>query len=172
MCYLFNRTESHTLPPGKTPYEMLHGVQPNLAHLHIFRACCFARIPSELQQKLGPQSWEVIFLGYPPGVKAWQCHDVITGVFFNSCDVIFDELSNHPSPDSDNKDDDTVKPALPTQPIQQQAPADPPHTATIRHSGCIPVPTEKGQAFKDRCESINLARLKRLFPLILICKGS
>jgi hypothetical protein len=55
-CYLFNQTKLHTLPAGKTPYEMLHKVQPNLSHLHIFGACCFTHIPPELQEKLGPCS--------------------------------------------------------------------------------------------------------------------
>jgi len=31
--YLHNRTESWALPSGKTPYEMLHGVRPDLSHL-------------------------------------------------------------------------------------------------------------------------------------------
>jgi len=53
-CYLFNRTELRALPAGKTPYEMLHKVQPNLSHLRIFSACCFARIPPELQESLDP----------------------------------------------------------------------------------------------------------------------
>jgi hypothetical protein len=33
--YLFNRSESRALPPGIMPYEMLHGTQPTLTHLHI-----------------------------------------------------------------------------------------------------------------------------------------
>jgi transposase InsO family protein len=70
VCYLFNRTKSRVLPSGKTPYKMLHGVQPNLAHLCVFGSCCFACIPKELQEKLGPRSREAVFLGYPPGVKA------------------------------------------------------------------------------------------------------
>jgi len=31
--YLHNHIESHALSPGQTPYEMLHGQQPNLSHL-------------------------------------------------------------------------------------------------------------------------------------------
>lgn len=110
--YLFNRSESRALPPGKTPYEMLNGMQPTLTHLWIFGARCFARIPSELQEKLRPRSCEAIFMGYPLGVKAWHCRDIATGVFFNSWDVIFDKsFSNRPFPDSDN-DNDNDSPAL------------------------------------------------------------
>ncbi|KAF9221246.1 hypothetical protein BS17DRAFT_658279, partial [Gyrodon lividus] len=54
--YLFNRMESCVLPPGKMPYEMQHRVQPNLSHLRMVSARCFACIPPELQVKLGPHS--------------------------------------------------------------------------------------------------------------------
>jgi hypothetical protein len=141
-CYLFNQTESCALPTGKTPYEMLHKVQPNLSHLRIFGAHCFARIPPELQEKLGPHSREAIFMGYPPGVKAWQCRDIATGAFFNSCDVIFDEtLSNRPFPDSDDKDEGTTSSSAspPAAPVAPTAPARstaaPLHVEVIHHSG-------------------------------------
>ena len=41
--------------------------------------------------KLGPKSQEVLFMGYPPGVKGYQVCDVATSQFFNSHDVVFDE---------------------------------------------------------------------------------
>jgi len=89
--YLHNRTESCTLPPGRTPYEMLHGQRPNLSHLHVWGCRGFSHIPLEQQAKLGPKSREILFMGYPPGVKGYQVCDVIMGQFFNSRDVIFDE---------------------------------------------------------------------------------
>lgn len=140
-CYLFNRTESRTLPAGKTLHEMLHGTQPNLSHLHVFGMCCFSHIPTELQQKLGPRSQEAIFMGYLPGVKAWCCHDTTTGAFFNSHDIIFDEtLSNHLPTDSEDDDNDDIPPPAPPAP-----PPIPPHSTIIWHSGQIPIPAEKGQ---------------------------
>jgi hypothetical protein len=72
-------------------------------------------IPAEQQEKLGPHSCKTIFMGYPPGVKAWCCHDSVTGAFFNSCDIIFDEsFSNCPFPltDDDNDDDKGLSPHL------------------------------------------------------------
>jgi hypothetical protein len=61
----------------------------------------------ELQEKLSPCSCEAIFMGYPPGVKAWRCRDAATSVFFNSRDVVFDEaFTNCPFPDSDDDEDD------------------------------------------------------------------
>jgi hypothetical protein len=166
-CYLFNRTESRALPPGKTPYEMLHGVQPNLAHLRVFGARCFARIPTELQQKLGPRSRKAIFMGYPPGVKAWRCQDSVTGTFFNSRDVIFDEgLSTQPFSDSDD-DDNNSPPSVtppPSAPVPPAVPAEPPHVPIIRHSGRIPIPSAKGQVFKG-----NIARLARQREIRTAC---
>lgn len=168
-CYLFNWTESHALPPGKTPCEMVHGVQPNLSHIRIFGARCFARIPTELQQKLGHRSREGIFMGYPPGVKAWRYRDVATGAFFNSHDIIFDEsLVNRPFTDSDDEDEDVpASPPIthPTSPPSVTWPTSPPHTspshATIlRRSGRIPLPTEKGQHFRNRIEA-DKSRLAR-----------
>ena len=89
--YLHNCTESQALPSGKTPYEMLHGACPNISHLRVWGCRGFARIPLELQQKLGPKSREVLFMGYPPGVKGYRVRDKATGQFFNCRDVIFDE---------------------------------------------------------------------------------
>lgn len=170
-CYLFNRTESRALPPGKTPYEMLHGNQPNLAHLRVFGARCFARIPTELQQKLGPRSREAQFMGYPPGVKAWRCRDIVTGAFFNSRDIIFDEsVANRLCSDSDDEDEGSPShsptpvppPATPQHPAvpQRSVASQPPHIDVIRHSGRIPVPTEKGLELKNRMIAAK-ARLTR-----------
>ena len=54
--YLWNRTESVALPPGMTPYKVVNGKKPDLSHLHVFGARCWARIPTELQSKFGPKS--------------------------------------------------------------------------------------------------------------------
>lgn len=165
--YLFNRTESRALAPGVTPYEALHQVKPDLSHLRVFGARCFARIPAELQTKLGPRSREAIFLGYPPGVKAWRCRDKETGAFFNSRDVIFDEsFTTCPFPDSDSEDEEgdtplpmqaapgaVPPPALPVTVAPQAAPPVavaplPPSadTAPRRSARARPI-TERGQLY-------------------------
>lgn len=128
---------------------MLHKTQPNLSHLCIFGSCCFARIPSELQEKLGPHSHKALFMGYPPEVKAWCCRDATTGVFFNSCDIIFDEYFTDQASRNSDKEDDTpaIMKTLPVPP-PDPAPSAPPHAAILRRSGRIPVPTECGQLLK------------------------
>ena len=132
--YLHNCTESHALPPGRTPYEMLHGQHPNLSHLHVWGCHAFAHIPLEMQAKLGPKSREVLFMGYPPGVKGYQVHDVATSQFFNSCDVVFNENMSLPSlageapasapPDvaEDDEDDEDDGVPVPSPGITDDAP--------------------------------------------------
>jgi hypothetical protein len=104
--YLWNRTESHSLPPGKTPYEMDNEKKPDLAHLRIFGSRCWARIPTELQTKFGPHSRHVIFMGYPEGVKGYRVRDAANGTFFTARDVVLDE-SLLPLMDSDDSDSDS-----------------------------------------------------------------
>ncbi|KIK40030.1 hypothetical protein CY34DRAFT_62430, partial [Suillus luteus UH-Slu-Lm8-n1] len=70
-CYLLNRSETSTLSPGITLYEMLNGCKPDLAHLHVFEAKCFAQIPTKLQTKDSLHSHPAIFMGYPEGVKGY-----------------------------------------------------------------------------------------------------
>jgi hypothetical protein len=133
VCYLWNRSESRAIPPGTTPYQLVNGRKPDLAHLHVFGSRCFTRIPRELQAKLGPHSRQAIFVGYPEGTKGYRLRDK-TGTFFVARDVIFDE--NFPSTmhtdDSDSDDEpDAADPSpilstsvtTPASPIPTSVPA-------------------------------------------------
>ena len=91
--YLFMFTPSSTLPGGCSPLEFWSGVKPDVSHLRVWGVRCFARVPLELQTKLGPRSRECTFMGYPDGVKGYRVRDKSMGTFFNSRDVIFDESS-------------------------------------------------------------------------------
>jgi Integrase core domain len=71
VAYLHNHLEMRVLPTGVSPYQMLNGVHSNLSHLHVWGCCAFAHMPAELQTKLGPKSCEVLFMGYPPGIKGY-----------------------------------------------------------------------------------------------------
>jgi hypothetical protein len=46
--YLWNRTESNSLPAGVIPYEIINHRKPDLSHLRVFGSRCWARIPTEL----------------------------------------------------------------------------------------------------------------------------
>ena len=100
--YLFMRTPSRSLPGKMTPYEAVYGRKPDLLNLRVWGCRCFARIPTELQTKLGVKSRECIFMGYPEGVKGYRVRDRSSSTFFNSRDVIFDE-----SP-ATSRDDDLI----------------------------------------------------------------
>ena len=168
--YLHNQTESRVLPPGRTPYEMLHGQHPNLSHLRVWGCRAFACVPLELQGKLGPKSREVLFMGYPPGVKGYRVCDVTTGQFFNSHNVVFDENLGLPhltgevlAPavvnDEDDEDKGSTLPAtLPSSPSPPSAPT--PLSgprSPLRRSSRSRTLTTAGQAFQ---ESLVRARVR------------
>jgi len=187
--YLHNRTESRALPSGKTPYEMLHSTRPNLSHLRVWGCHGFARIPLELQRKLGPKSCEILFMGYPPGVKGYRVCDKVTGQFFNCRDVIFDEnlglphLSGDalvPAPDlcsnSDDSGDGDDEPSAespvvpPTSSVPSGSTSSPtsPTLPTLRHSDRVRTLTEAGRAFQDSIEHAKAHLACRVAPSPLV----
>jgi len=80
--YLWNRTESKSLPAGVTPYEIFNHHKPDLSHLKVFGSLCWARIPTKFQTKFDAHSHRAIFLGYSDGVKGYCVRDASTGAFF------------------------------------------------------------------------------------------
>lgn len=123
ICYLWNQTESSTLPPGVTPYEILNRWKPDLSHLCVWGTRCFARVPTELQVKLGPYSHNTFFMGYQDGVKGYWLHDADTGTFFITRNIHFNE--NFPSTtqcaDSDSDSDNDSPPAHLSSPAHNHA---------------------------------------------------
>ena len=169
--YLHNRTESRVLPPGQMPYEMLHGQCPNLSHLWVWGCRAFAHVPLELQDKLGPKSREVLFMGYPPGVKGYHVRDVKTGQFFTSHNVIFDEnlglphlTGEAPAPtvadDEDDEESGSSASPAPATPPSSLSPASAPAplpSSPLRRSSRSRNLTVAGRAFQ---ESLVRARVR------------
>ena len=58
--YIRNRCYNDRL--GKTPFEAMTGIKPNLSNMHGFGTVCFAYIQNA--KKLDPRSKEGIFVGY------------------------------------------------------------------------------------------------------------
>ena len=54
---------------GKTPYEALTGIKPNLNNMHVFGAVCYAYVQGS--KKLEPRSKEGIFVGYDKNSPAY-----------------------------------------------------------------------------------------------------
>lgn len=76
---------------GLTPYERLHNVAPDYAHLKVFGSLCYAHNQAHKGDKFAARSRKCIFVGYPYGKKAWRLYDLETCEFFVSRDVKFYE---------------------------------------------------------------------------------
>ena len=61
--YLQNRVP-HKSMVGATPFEALHGYNPNVSHLRVFGSKSWARIPLDKRKAFQAQSSKCILLGY------------------------------------------------------------------------------------------------------------
>ncbi|GKB60520.1 retrovirus-related pol polyprotein from transposon TNT 1-94, partial [Tanacetum coccineum] len=84
--YLINRTPSPILK-GKTPYTVLHNVEPPYNHLRTFGCLCYAH--TKTGDKFASRSRKCVFVGYPYGQKGWRLFDFEKLEFFMSRDVDF-----------------------------------------------------------------------------------
>jgi len=67
---------------GVTPFEALHGYNPNVSHLRVFGSKAWARIPLDKRKELQAQSSECILLGYVEDAKAYNPMEVATRICF------------------------------------------------------------------------------------------
>ena len=156
---------------------MLHGQRPNLSHLRVWGCRAFACVPLELQGKLGPKLREVLFMGYPPGVKGYRVRDVMTGQFFNSRDVVFDENLGLPHltgevlapavvDDEDDENEGSTLPATPPSspsPPSAPTPLSGPHSP-LRCSSRSRTLTAAGQAFQESLVRARVRLARRTLP--------
>ena len=78
--------------PGRIPTESFTGKQQSVAHLHVFGAKCWAKIPTAHGgSKLDPRSTECHLLGYVSGSGNYKVQDVTTWHVFVSHDIVFEE---------------------------------------------------------------------------------
>ena len=78
--------------PGCIPLESFSGKRQGVAHLRVFGAKCWAKIPSAHGgSKLDPRSSECQLLGYASGGGNYKVQDVDTRHVFVSRDVVFEE---------------------------------------------------------------------------------
>nr|GEZ62369.1 retrovirus-related Pol polyprotein from transposon TNT 1-94 [Tanacetum cinerariifolium] len=88
-CFTQNRSTIR-LRHGKTPYELMHGKQPDLSFFHVFGALCYPTNDSENVGKLQPIG---IFIGYAPTKKAFRIYNRRTRRIVKTIHVDFDELT-------------------------------------------------------------------------------
>nr|GFC70249.1 integrase, catalytic region, zinc finger, CCHC-type, peptidase aspartic, catalytic [Tanacetum cinerariifolium] len=77
----------------QTPYELMHGKQPDLSFFHVFGALCYPINDSENIGKLQPKADIGIFIGYAPTKKAFRIYNRCTRRFVETIHVNFDELT-------------------------------------------------------------------------------
>jgi hypothetical protein len=88
--FLLNRAPTKAVN-GKTPYEVLYGVKPDVHYLKIFRCLGYVKKVGVHQPKLADRSSVMIFIGYKPNSKAYLMYDPKTQRFHVSRDVVFEE---------------------------------------------------------------------------------
>nr|GFA72941.1 retrovirus-related Pol polyprotein from transposon TNT 1-94 [Tanacetum cinerariifolium] len=90
-CFTQNRSIIH-LRYGKTPYELMHGKQPDLSFFYVFGALSYPTNDSENIGKLQPKADIGIFIGYAPTKKAFRIYNRRTRRIVETIHVDFDEL--------------------------------------------------------------------------------
>ncbi|KAK8957728.1 hypothetical protein KSP39_PZI001284 [Platanthera zijinensis] len=88
--YLINRLPTTTVN-GRSPFEALFGTRPSYDHLRTFGCACFPALSPFGRGKLDFKTIECAFLGYSPHHKGYQCLDPVSGRFYLSRHVSFDE---------------------------------------------------------------------------------
>nr|GEZ31940.1 hypothetical protein [Tanacetum cinerariifolium] len=83
-----------------TPYELMHGKQPDLSYFHVFGALCYLTNDGENVRKLQPKADIGIFIGYAPTKKAFRIYNRRTRRIVETTHVDFDELTSMASEQS------------------------------------------------------------------------
>jgi hypothetical protein len=87
--YLKNR--SLTIAVDTTPYELWHGIKPNLSHLKIIGSTTYVHVPKENRTKLDTHSHKGIMIGYGGGTNQYKVWDLTRKDIVVSRDVVFIE---------------------------------------------------------------------------------
>nr|GFC45192.1 retrovirus-related Pol polyprotein from transposon TNT 1-94 [Tanacetum cinerariifolium] len=91
-CFTQNRSIIR-LRHGKTPYELMHGKQPDLSYFHVFGALCYPTNDGENVEKLQPKADIGIFISYAPTKKTFRIYNRRTRRIVKTIHVDFDELT-------------------------------------------------------------------------------
>nr|GFA18794.1 retrovirus-related Pol polyprotein from transposon TNT 1-94 [Tanacetum cinerariifolium] len=85
---------------GKTPYELMHGKQPDLSYFHVFGALCYPTNDGENVGKLQPKADIGIFIGYASTKKAFRIYNRRIRRIVETIHVDFDEQTSMASEQS------------------------------------------------------------------------
>jgi len=76
----------------RTPYELLYGERPSIAHLRVFGCGAYVFLPAEVRaNKLAPKSEMMTYLGNAPGANGFVFMRSPNNVLFYSTHAVFDE---------------------------------------------------------------------------------
>lgn len=89
--YIINRLPSPILN-WKTPYETLHGKQPNYSNLRVFGCLSYATNVGPHKGKFEPRAQKCIFIGFSPGKKAYKLYSLDSEQVIISKDVFYENL--------------------------------------------------------------------------------
>ncbi|GJT45233.1 putative RNA-directed DNA polymerase [Tanacetum coccineum] len=87
--YLINRIPSSVLS-GKSPYELVFSVEPNLSYLKVFGCLCFSTVFND-SDKFSSRSKKFVFIGYSNEKKGYKLFSLEAKKVYFSRDVKFYE---------------------------------------------------------------------------------
>ncbi|WP_338140430.1 Ty1/Copia family ribonuclease HI [Candidatus Phytoplasma australasiaticum] len=90
VCYLIKRIPSQILS-WQTPFFRLNGKLADYDSLRSFGCLCFSSTIAANRSKFHPRAVPSVFIGYPPGMKAYKLYDIENKRLFISRDAIFHE---------------------------------------------------------------------------------
>ena len=90
--HVYNCTPLHR-HNWQTPFEVLHGSQPDIAHLHVFGCTAYVHLPEDVRaNKMAPKSELMVYIGVAPGNESnFLFMRSPNNVIFTSAHALFDE---------------------------------------------------------------------------------
>lgn len=88
--FLLNRTATSQVP-NATPYEIWHGIKPDLSHVRVFGSDAFTHIPKMHRRKLDPKAEKVILVEFSGDSQNYKLYNPRSKKIVVSRDVMFNE---------------------------------------------------------------------------------
>ena len=91
--HVYNRTplRCHN---WRTPFEVLHGSQPDIAHLRVFGCTAYVHLPEDVRaNKMAPKSELMVYIGVAPGNESnFLFMRSPNNVLFTSAHALFNKV--------------------------------------------------------------------------------
>jgi len=82
---------SSSMTPNSTPSTLWLKQRPNVSCVRVFGCTAYVHVQKDKRIGIGAHMERCIFVGYPPGYKAWKFYNPVTKKFVISERAIFDE---------------------------------------------------------------------------------